>query len=341
MTVENLEKELKEGKLNEVYLFYGEETYLMDTCIKKIRNLFGEIVKGINYIEIDDTNLEKLISDLQTPSFGYPKKLVVVKNTGIFKRELKKKGANFQELRDKICDYLKEEQDMIKENNILIFIEESVDKGKMLSLLEEIGATICDFEYQKLPNIIARLKAICKAYKVNIEDNTLRYFIECVGFNMQDLINEIRKQIEYAGEGGTITNQSIDLLCVKQMESVIFDLTGSLGKKDIKQASIVLQNLLYAKEPIQKILITLYNHFKKLYFTKLAVKQNRDLTESLGLKPNQAFLVGKYKTQANYFEETELKQLLNAFIDLDANYKSGMIDLNIGLETILCGYCSK
>ncbi len=101
---------------------------------------------------------------------------------------------------------------------------------------------------------------------------------------MQDLINEIRKQIEYAGAGGTITTKSIDLLAIKQMESVIFDLTDNLGKKNIKEAMIVLQNLLYAKEPIQKILITLYNHFKKLYLTKLAMKQNRNIRRSFGSK---------------------------------------------------------
>ena len=82
---------------------------------------------------------------------------------------------------------------------------------------------------------------------------------------MQDLINEIRKQIEYAGENGTITKESIDLLAVKQIESVIFDLTDNL-------------------EPIQKILITLYNHFKKLYITKLAIRQNRNVRRSTGFK---------------------------------------------------------
>lgn len=157
---------------------------------------------------------------------------------------------------------------------------------------------------------------------------------------MQDLINEIRKQIEYAGENGTITNESIDLLAIKQMESVIFDLTDNLGKKNIKEAQIVLKNLLYAKEPIQKILITLYNHFKKLYLTKLAIKQNRRIEEALNLKPNQTFLVGKYKTQAGYFQEAELKQILEAFINLDTDYKSGIIDINIGLDAILCNYCS-
>ncbi len=60
----------------------------------------------------------------------------------------------------------------------------------------------------------------------------------------------------------------------------------------------------------------------------------------MALKPNQTFLIGKYKTQADYFEETELKQMIDALIDLDANYKSGLIDLNVGLEAILCRYCS-
>lgn len=110
---------------------------------------------------------------------------------------------------------------------------------------------------------------------------------------MQDLINEIRKQIEYAGENGTITKETIDLLAIKQMESVIFDLTDSLGKKDILGAQIVLRNLLYAKEPIQKILITLYNHFKKLYLTKLAIKQNKNIRRSIKLKTKSSLFSWK------------------------------------------------
>lgn len=45
--------------------------------------------------------------------------------------------------------------------------------------------------------------------------------------------------------------------------------------------------------------------------------------------------------QCSYFEETELKQILNALIELDANYKIGKIDINTGLEAIICRYCSK
>ena len=44
MTSEDLEKKLKMGELNYIYLLYGEETYLLETTVKQIKKLFGEIV---------------------------------------------------------------------------------------------------------------------------------------------------------------------------------------------------------------------------------------------------------------------------------------------------------
>ena len=209
----------------------------------------------------------------------------------------------------------------------------------MFNTIDKLGV-VCKFDYQKPIQIEKRIKGICNGYKVEIDDNTLRYFIECCGTSMQDLINEIRKLIEYAGPGGKIKKEDIDKLSIKKLESVIFDLTDSLGKRDISKSLEVLNNLIYAKEPIQKILITLYNHFKKLYFVKVSMRYNKDIISSLNLKPNQTFLVNKYKTQAKYFEEKELKEILQSLRDLDYNYKNGLIDLQVGLEAILCKYCS-
>lgn len=98
----------------------------------------------------------------------------------------------------------------------------------------------------------------------------------------------------------------------------------------------VLNNLIYSKEPIQKILIILYNHFKKIYLTKLAIKYNKDIATSINLKANQTFLVNKYKMQAKSFLEQELKNILQELRDLDYNSKNGIIDLQVGIESILC-----
>ena len=191
-----------------------------------------------------------------------------------------------------------------------------------------------------MPELIQNIQKICTAYKVKIDNSTAKYFIESCGTNMQDLINEVRKLIEYVGTNGVITNKEVDLLCIKQIDSVIFDLTDNLGKKDIGKAMQVLKELIYEKEPIQKILITLYNHFKKLYIVKIAEKYRKDLATSMKLKPNQMFLVNKYKAQARYFTEVEIRKIMEEFINLDANYKVGLIDIDIGLEAVLCRYCS-
>lgn len=340
MTVEELERHINtQEKLNSIYLLYGEEKFLIENIVKKIKTKFGELINGINYIQIDDSNYEELMSDIITPAFGYERKLIIIKQTGIFKKEGKKKNAKLADYKKKLQEFIDENIDIINENVVLLFVEDEATKSNLLDTIQKHGI-VCNFEYQKPIQIIKRLKAICNAYKVEVDEKELKYMIEICGNNMQDLINEIRKQIEYAGKGGKITKESIDKLSIKQIEAVIFDLTDNLGKRDIKEAMNVLNNLIYSKEPPQKILVTLYNHFKKIYIVKLAQKYNKDLATSMKLKPNQMFLVSKYKKQANYFKEQEVREIMDEFVNLDEKYKIGLIDLNLGLETILCSYCS-
>lgn len=340
MTVENLEKELKQEKLNSIYLFYGEETYILENTVKKIKKIFGDLILGINYIQINETNANTLISNIETPAFGYNKKLIIVKSSGIFKKSKGRTTAKTEnnELQKKISEYIKENIKTIKETTVLIFIEEELTKCDLTTTIQELGE-ICNFERLKPVELKKKLKTICNMYQVNIDENTLQYFIETCGTNMQILINEIRKLIEYEGKNGTIKKEDIDKLSIKELESKIFDLTDNLGKRDITKALEMLKELLYNKEPIQKILITLYNHLKKLYIVKLAEDYNKNISESLKLKPNQMFLVTKYKKQAGFFKTKELRKILQELIDLDYNYKNGLIDINIGLEAILCRYC--
>lgn len=340
MTINELEKAIKENNLSSIYLLHGKETYLLENNVKKIKKSFGELKEGLNYIKIDDATADRVIVELQTPPFGFEKKLIIVRESELLKKQGKKKNQNITNDIEKLVNFLEDEFDNVKDQNIIIFINEEADKNTLYKEIDKIGV-VCSFEPEKPQDIAKRMKFICNSYNVNIDGPTLAYFIESCGTDLQDLINEVRKLIEYAGKDGTVTKEDIDALCIKKFDSVIFDLTDSLGQKNVKLALEVLKNLLYAKEPIQKILITLYNHFKKLYIVKLCEKYKEDVLSNLNLKPNQTFLVSKYKRQAGYFSEEDLRNILKELIDLDESYKIGNSDLNIGLETILCRYCSK
>ena len=153
MTITELEKDLKEGKLNSIYLLYGEEIFLLESSVKKIKKQFGEIVPGINFIQIDETNLEELISDLQTPAFGYEKKLIIVKNSGLFKKEGKRKNAKLSELKEKVANYIEDNKDDIKEYNIVIFIEDDIEKNALYKkgYNRNINKDLIDEFISKLP----------------------------------------------------------------------------------------------------------------------------------------------------------------------------------------------
>lgn len=310
-----------------IYLLYGEDNYLKNIFLNKIKKQFDELIAGINYIQLDENSIDKIISDIETPAFGYDSKLIIVKNTKVFTKK--------NSTAEKLAEYFKENSEI--ENVTIVFVEDDVEKNSLYNTISKCGQ-VKEFATQKIGDIISNVKKIASEYGVKIENYTAQYFVECVGLNMQDIINEIRKLIEYAGKNGTITNEMIDNLTIKKSESVIFDLTDSLGKKQISQAIKVLHNLQYNREPTQIILVMLYRHFKKLYIVQLSNGQN--VVQNLKLKPNQTFLANKYIAQAKIFKKEQLEELIEALIKLDENSKCGKIDLDIGLESILCNYCA-
>ena len=334
---EGLEKDLNSSYLKPLYLLYGEETYLIDLTLKKIKKKFGKLVQGINFVMIEENNCNELVSNMEVPAFGYEKKLIVVKNSGLLKKDGRKKEPT--QLQKIVSEYMIENLLSIQETLVVVFVENTVDKNVVYDVIYKEGI-VCEIAELKVPQLVAKLKQVCDLYQVKVENHVLQYLVEICGTNLQILMNEIRKLIEYAGEGGKITQDSVDCLAIKQMESVIFELTDNLGNKKIDKAMEVLENLIYQKEPLQKILITLYNHFKKLFLCSIALSLNKDITKVLNLKPNQTFLVSKYKKQVSYFKQEDLRRILKEFVEIDDKSKNGLVNLDVALKSVLCTYCS-
>lgn len=68
--IEELEKKIEQQEIKGIYLLYGEETFLLEQQLNKIKKKFGETIKGINYINIDENNVQELISDIETPNIN-------------------------------------------------------------------------------------------------------------------------------------------------------------------------------------------------------------------------------------------------------------------------------
>ena len=112
--------------MESLYLIYGQEQYLVQTALNKIKKEFGELVLGINYIVLDENGINEIIPNIQMPAFGYDKKLIIVKNSGLFKKDGRKKTASPEQ--EEIAEYIKDNMDIILDSVILVFVEEKAEK---------------------------------------------------------------------------------------------------------------------------------------------------------------------------------------------------------------------
>ena len=144
-----------------IYILYGEDEFLLNEYVKKIKKAFGSIQLGVNYIQIDESNVSNIISDIETPAFGFEKKLIIAKDTGLFKKK--------NTTSERITEYLKETEIPDVE---LIFIEKDIEKNSLFNLVQKIGK-VEEFKEQKLPQLISKVVSLTKAYDIIIKENVL------------------------------------------------------------------------------------------------------------------------------------------------------------------------
>ena len=323
-----------------LYLFYGEDNYTKEREVNKIKKNFGETVDGINYVKITDTNIKELIPSIETPSFGYTKKLIVAKNTGLFKKSKKTAETDEEDSESvskdnkEIVSYFENLKEL--DDVDLVFVEESCLKNKLYKAIEKIGE-VKEFPLKKDFEVAKELIKIATMYNVKLDTTNSNYMVNVCGTNMQDLINEIRKLIEYVGKGGTITREDIDKLVIRKPEAVIFDLTDYLGNKNVKSAINCYRDLISQNVADQIILVMIYRHIRNLYIYKLSKPE--DVNTNLNLKSNQTFLPKIYARQAKLFTAEELKKILYEIIYIDESTKNGNLDsISTGIESIMCNY---
>ncbi|MBO5142518.1 MAG: DNA polymerase III subunit delta [Clostridia bacterium] len=311
--------------MENLYLISGDDEYEKNNYVEKLKENFGDLKKGINLIQIDKDNLYTLEQELSTYSFFNEPKLIIVK--------LQKKASDEDENKSK-KEWLTEDlEDKILnkiETITLVFLEEGTSKGKLNKLISKNGKVIV-FDKKKPQELATWAQEFAKEAGVSLNKAEAVYLVDLCGSNKQVLVNEIKKLVDYC-EDHKITKADIDKMCIKTSEIIIFDLTDSYGKKDIKSTLKNLEDLIENKEPLQKILIMLTKHFKSLLLAKVILEQGKNVAAELGISPYPA---KKYSDQSKNFSKDELIRIFKDLAQLDVDSKVGKIDLKIGLQKII------
>ena len=313
--------------MDNLYLISGDDEYEKNNYVEKIKEQFGELKKGINLIQIDKDNLYNLEQELTTYSFFNEPKLIIVK--------LQKKLNDEEEVKNK-KEWLTEELEEKILNKIetitLVFLEEGTSKGRLNKLITKNGKVVL-FEKKKPQELASWVQEFAKAKECSIGKAEATYLVDLCGSNKQTLSNEIIKLVDYV-ENKKIAKEDIDKMCIRSSEIIIFDLTDSYGRKDIKGTLRNLEDLIENKEPLQKILIMITKHFKNLLLTKVALEHGKSVATELAVSPYPA---KKYSEQSKNFSKEELIKTFKELAQLDIDSKIGKMDLKIGIQKIMMG----
>ncbi|MEG1705460.1 MAG: DNA polymerase III subunit delta [Clostridia bacterium] len=298
-----------------IYLLYGEEKYDLYKFVDKLKSKFDKLEIGVNLFQITKENIDELESISYSVTFFGSNKLVIIKDTNL-KFNVKKM------INDADSD------------DTYIIIEDNVDKR--LTEFKELSkkAEVKEFKYLSTKDMISYIISTLKMYKLNIDYTTAEYMVDICSEDKNNNINELKKIVSYLKEGSTVTKEDIDKICVKTLNSKLFDMLDLAVNKQKKEAILMLNSLFLQKEPAIKISIMLYKQIKQMYMIKYLKEKNiNNVNEILKIHP---FAFGKLNKSSDKYTLKHLKLLMNKFNDYDSKTKVGEIDFEVGLKEIIC-----
>lgn len=305
MNYTEFKNRLDGGESFSVYLFEGEDVFFRERGLKLLKNKFIENPE-LNLVTLDG---ESSVGDLTASLNGYPfmssKRMTVVKE--------------FYPKQDYFKGGLKEYLENPSDCSILAILNEKPCE----SLKKYSSVAVVDCAKADVSLLVKWIKAECGRVGVSISGETAKTLAEYCSLDMTRIETETNKLISYVGDGGTITTEDVDSMVARDIEYKIYELTDCIGRKKFDKAFLIIADMTAKNEPPQRILVAVYNYFRKLLLSAISGKTSAELAKLFGVKE---FAARKTKEQASMFKKRSLKSAVDLLTDYDYKIKSGQAD---------------
>lgn len=340
MSIDALKEDIKNKEIRNIYLFYGPEDYLKKYYLESIENLvLNEELKVLNKIVLEGkVDIKKIIDHCETLPVFAEKKVVLVKNSGVFKSK-KKSGeeSKAKNQKDELTSYLEN----FPQSVCLIFYEEEIDKRmKAVDMVKKKGL-IVEFNFQKPMELIKWVAKVFRSYHKSIDQNTASQLVESCEPGMNDILNEVNKLILYLGDRTQVTSQDVDKVCTKSIKSRIFDLTDAISQKNAGRALKLLDEMVILKEPLPKILFMIARQFRMILEMKLLAAEGLRTDQAASKMSISPYAAGKVYKLAGGFTVDMLKEAIGECLELDISVKTGKIVDRIAAELLIAKFAKK
>ena len=317
-----LKKDIRDNKIRNLYLFFGDEVYIKEIYINKLKESIDDGgFPDFNHIFIDEKENDFALLNDSIESFPMmsERKLVIIKNSGVFSKP-----------KEEVKNFWLERINTLPEYVTLVFDEEAIDKRSALYKQAVKSGLVVEFEFLKEVDMVAWVEREARNQKKIISKNNSAYMVSICDEGLSYVKNELDKLLNFCSE--EITLSDIDRLVSKSLSVRVFELTDAIMSGNSNKALSLINDFKTVKESAFKILYLLSGTFDKLLRTKLMLKEGAsfsDISEKTGLKP---FVVKKYIESGKKFSESFLVERIMRVAEIDLSIKEGSIDEWVALE---------
>ncbi len=325
---------LRKGEVEPLYVLEGEEEYLKEKLIKSIEKiLIDPSAKEIDFVSINCNEKnqkftpEYIRNEISTPAFISKRKLVVIKNSGLFVSSKKAENKN------EISKDLESLINYIPETVCLVFSEKKVDK-RQKSIIEAINnkGILADISKPDIRTIRTWVVKELDKSGIKIDANACDIFIERNESILMQMTGELEKLVLYC------KSQSVDIITCLDVENIgisdlkgsIFDLTDALSKLNAQEAYRILDVLIMQKQPLPLISFMIARHFRQLIIAK-DINDINGITKKLKVMP---FVANKLFYQSKKFSADSLDLIYNECYESEVSVKTSKINDRISIETL-------
>ncbi len=347
-------KQIRNNEIGSLYLFYGIEEYLKRNFTEQIEKMLltGDFIL-LNKIVLEvKTTPSAIIENCQTPPVFSDRKLVIVKNSGLFKGGKKSenigkktadtgkkagKASNAGSSGKRTGDELTEFLQIVPEHACLIFIETEIDKRlKIVDLIKTHGLMV-EFDNKKPDELTGWVMKRIKDLGHEADPRTTAMIVEYCESGMDDILNEVKKLCSYAGERIKITESDVEKVCTKSVKSRVFDLTDAIGAKQTAKALSLLNDMDVLKEPMPKVMYMIARQFRQLVQVKLLTEDGANQAQIASHFKVPPFIAGKLLKQAQSFPMDKLEKAITTGLELDLAIKTGQLRDRAAIELMIAG----
>ena len=318
-------KRLAQGHVDPCYLFFGEETYLVqEYTTMLIERILGAAPRDFNcdVCRVDNDALEDALSIARTLPMMATHRVVVL--------------HGLQQLRK--ADWAPLEHYLEHPSVSTALICSSSDPKKLPPRLWQSAVAVeCSrLEGPKLSDWVRHTVTQC-GYRMTPE--ALQGLLHEQEPDLRTIRQEIEKLCTYVGERQEITLDDVQEVTQTSRLQSIFALSDALGTRQIGPAFTVVERLLNQGEPPLVILSMMVRHVRLLWSVRQLGQQRHDMPQMAKTLGLPLAVCRQLSAQSQHFAVEHLRQLYIAALEADLAFKTSNKPPRAILEELILHVC--